>query len=385
MPEGPDGAVGLATPATPATPPTTLKPVIDALPDSVYDNPTWRGMVYFWRDTAMYVALLALLVVVSNVAEVLALEVVMGLVVSGLFVVGHDAAHGALFSSKRRNSTVAHLAMLPGFHVYEGWVLGHNRVHHPYTVRQGYDFVWHPTTPEQYAGLGWWRKLVHRFEWSWAGPGAYYAHQVWWKKMMTGPNPARWVRAIRRDRWIVTAFIGGMLALFTLIGMARGDSVAGVVWLDVRTVLLPFVAFSYLIGTVVHTHHIAPDIRWWKKAEWNKFKAQMEGTTVLRVPKGVNFFLHWIMVHVPHHVDMRIPMYHLEEAADAIEAAFPGTVIDKPLRLGDFVANARACKLYDFDAGRWMTYAEGRRSLADPVGGVASPIAGPQGSTTRDA
>ena len=52
----------------------------------------------------------------------------------------------------------------------------------------------------------------------------------------------------------------------------------------------------------------------------------MEGTTVLRVPKGVNFFLHWIMVHVPHHVDMRVPMYHLEEAATAIEAAFPGTM-----------------------------------------------------------
>ena len=269
-----------------AAPPTSLKPVIDVLPDSVYDNPTWRGMAYFWRDTAMYVALLALLVFVTNVAEVLALEVAMGLVVSGLFVVGHDAAHGALFSSKRRNSTVAHLAMLPSFHVYEGWVLGHNRVHHPYTVRQGYDFVWHPTTPEQFAEFGWWRKLVHRFEWSWAGAGAYYAHQVWWKKMMTGPNPARWVKAIRRDRWIVTAFIAGMLALFTLIGLAQGDSVAGVVWLDVRTVLLPFVAFSYLIGTVVHTHHIAPDIRWWKKAEWNKFKAQMEGTTVLRVPQG---------------------------------------------------------------------------------------------------
>ena len=269
-----------------AAPPTSLKPVIDVLPDSVYDNPTWRGMAYFWRDTAMYVALLAVLVFVTNVAEVLALELAMGLVVSGLFVVGHDAAHGALFSSKRRNSTVAHLAMLPSFHVYEGWVLGHNRVHHPYTVRQGYDFVWHPTTPEQFAGFDWWRKLVHRFEWSWAGAGVYYAHQVWWKKMMTGPNPARWVKAIRRDRWIVTAFIAGMLAIFTLIGLAQGDSVAGVVWLDVRTVLLPFVAFSYLIGTVVHTHHIAPDIRWWKKAEWNKFKAQMEGTTVLRVPRA---------------------------------------------------------------------------------------------------
>ena len=50
---GTDGAVGLAAP------PTTLKPVIDALPESVYDNPTWRGMAYFWRDTAMYAGLLA--------------------------------------------------------------------------------------------------------------------------------------------------------------------------------------------------------------------------------------------------------------------------------------------------------------------------------------
>jgi len=359
LPEDPAGAVGLATP------PTTLKPVIDALPDSVYDNPTWRGMAYFWRDAAMYVALLALLVVVSNVVAVLAIEVAMGFVVSALFIVGHDAAHGALFSSKRRNSVVAHIAMLPGFHVYEGWVLGHNRVHHPYTVRQGYDFVWHPTTPAQYAELGWWRRTLHRFEWSWLGGGTYYAHQVWWKKMMTGPNPSRWVSAIRRDRWIVTAFMAGMLGLFSLVGVVRGDSTAGVVWLDVRTVILPFVAFSYLIGTVVHVQHIAPDIRWWSKEGWNKFRAQMEGTTVLRVPKGVNFFLHWIMVHVPHHVDMRVPMYHLEEAAAAIETAFPGTVIDKPLRFGDYLSNTRACKLYDFDAGRWMTYAEGRRSLVD--------------------
>ena len=50
----------------------------------------------------------------------------------------------------------------------------------------------------------------------------------------------------------------------------------------------------------------------------------------------------------------------LEEAADAIESAFPGSVIDKPLRFPDFVANSRACKLYDFNAGRWLSYAEGR-------------------------
>ncbi len=357
-PEVEPGTVGLIDQ------PTTLKPVIDVLPDSVYDNPTWRGMSYFIRDASMYVALLVILTVVSNIFAVAALEVLMGLVVSGLFVVGHDAAHGALFKSKRMNATIAQIAFLPSFHVYEGWVLGHNRVHHPYTVRQGYDFVWHPTTPEQFAALGWWRKAVHRAEWSWAGSGAYYIHQVWWKKMMVGPNPARWVKAIRKDRWIVTAFIAGMLALFTAIGMASGDSVAGILWLDVRTILLPFLGFAWFIGTMVHVHHIAPDIRWWKKAEWNKFKAQMQGTTVLRAPKGFDFFFHWIMIHVPHHVDMRVPMYHLEEASAAIEAAFPGSVIDKPLRFRDFLINTRACKLYDFDAGCWLTYAEGRKQLA---------------------
>jgi omega-6 fatty acid desaturase (delta-12 desaturase) len=90
----------------------------------------------------------------------------------------------------------------------------------------------------------------------------------------------------------------------------------------------------------------------------------MEGTTVLRVPRGVNFFLHWIMVHVPHHVDMRIPMYRLEEAATAIEEAFPGTVIDKKLRLRDYFSQTRACKLYDFDEGTWLTYRDARRRAA---------------------
>jgi omega-6 fatty acid desaturase (delta-12 desaturase) len=122
-------------------------------------------MAYFLRDVVMYVALLVALVLVSNLFAVAALEVVMALVVSGLFVVGHDAAHGALFKSKRMNSTVAHLSFLPSWHVYEGWILGHNRVHHPYTLRQGYDFVWQPSTPEQFAALGWWRKAVHWAEW----------------------------------------------------------------------------------------------------------------------------------------------------------------------------------------------------------------------------
>jgi omega-6 fatty acid desaturase (delta-12 desaturase) len=90
----------------------------------------------------------------------------------------------------------------------------------------------------------------------------------------------------------------------------------------------------------------------------------MEGTTVNRVPKGFNFFFHWIMIHTPHHVDMRIPMYNLEKAAQAIAKAYPDVVHDTPWRFKDFRQSTRTCKLYDFEQGHWLSYKAARASLA---------------------
>jgi omega-6 fatty acid desaturase (delta-12 desaturase) len=346
----------LTPPETEAPASGSLKPVIDVIPDEAYDNPTWKGLAYLARDLVVYGLVVWGLIVVTNPLGVLALEVVAALAVTGLFVIAHDAAHGALFSSKRLNSFVGHLAMLPSWHVYEGWVLGHNRVHHAYTVRQGYDFVWHPYTPEDYAAMGPLGRLRHRIEWSWAGAGAYYIREVWWKKMIVGTPPARWQKAIRRDRFIVLGFVVAATLALGALGWAQTGTVAGTAWLVVRVLVIPFLTFSFMIGSLVHVHHVQPDIRWWKRREWSKFKGQMEGTTILRAPRGLDFFFHWIMVHIPHHVDMRIPMYNLELAADAIKDAYPETVHDEPLRFRDFIANSRQCKLYDYDEGVWLTY-----------------------------
>ncbi|MDE3030393.1 MAG: fatty acid desaturase [Acidobacteriota bacterium] len=342
----------------------SLKPVIDVIPAAAYENPTWRGMLYFTRDLVIYLGSVVALVVVANPFIDVALDVLAILGVTALFVVAHDTAHGALFNSRRKNSLVGHIAMLPSWHVFEAWVLGHNRVHHAFTVRQGYDFVWHPVSAQEYADLSRAGKLLHRVEWSWWGTGLYYLKEVWWHKMMVFSPPARWARAIRRDRLITLGFVGVMAAALSAIAVARTHSLGGAAWLVLRAEVVPFLGFSAMIGSVVHVHHVAPDIRWWKRNEWSKFKGQMEGTTILRVPRGVNFFFHWIMVHSPHHVDMRIPMYNLELAAEAIERNFPDVVHDAPLRFKDFRHNTKVCKLYDFDAGRWLTYAEARDSLS---------------------
>lgn len=342
----------------------SLKPVIDLIPASAYESPTWKGMTYFLRDLAIYAAAMTLLVFFSNPLIALPVDVLAILAVTGLFVVAHDCAHGALFNTKRMNSVIGHLGMLPSWHVYEAWVLGHNRIHHAFTVRQGYDFVWHPVTAEEYAAKSRYGKLLHRIEWSWQGAGLYYLKEVWWHKMVVFKAPARWHKAIRRDRLVTWSFVFVMAAGLTALGISRTHSVLGTLWLLARAEIIPFVGFSVMIGSVVHVHHVQPDIRWWKRGEWTKFKGQMEGTTVLRVPRGVNFFFHWIMVHSPHHVDMRIPMYNLEKAAMAIEAGYPDVVHDEPLRFADFRRNTNVCKLYDFEEGRWLTYKQARERVA---------------------
>lgn len=341
----------------------SLLPVLRVIPPEAYDNPTWKGLAYFVRDVAMYAAVVAGLVVFSNPLIVLGLWVLSGLTITALFVIAHDCAHQALFKSRRLNDWIGRFSMLPSWHVFNGWKLGHNRVHHQFTVREGYDFVWHPYTPKQFADMSAFGRLRHRFEWSFIGAGAYYLREVWWHKMMVGAPPKRFARGIRLDRAFVWAFLALGTTAMVAGTLASGGSIAGAVWMVARVLLVPFLIFNFFIGSLVHVHHVQPDIRWWKRREWTKFAAQVEGTTILRVNPIIDFFFHKIMVHVPHHVDVRIPMYNLEIAAEAIAKAFPETH-DEPLRFRDFVRNTRQCKLYDFDQGRWYTYAEARAAAA---------------------
>jgi omega-6 fatty acid desaturase (delta-12 desaturase) len=353
--------------------PTTLKPVLDQISPERYENPTWKGLLYVARDLAIYGLLVWGLVLADTWWAVLGLWALSAFVISGLFIIGHDAAHGALFKSKRLNSWVGHIMFLPSWHVYEGWVLGHNRIHHGHTCRQSMDFVWHPVTPEQYAAMPTWKRWRHRIEWSWVGSMPYYLRDVWWNKMIAFDPPEKWAKDIKRDRLIILAFVASAGAALAALGFSAYGSVLGAVWMVLKVLVVPFLAFTFTIGWVVHVHHIDPDIRWWKRREWNKFRGQMEGTTMLYAPGWMDFFLHRIFFHVAHHVDMRIPFYELPAACDEIREAFPDVVVTRKLRLRDFFANTAQCKLYDFEEGRWLTYAEADAYLAArPEGTVAA-------------
>ena len=339
----------------------SLEDVRRAIPSVCYERRMGRGLLLVLADFGLYAALLGVAAVVASVPLQLVASMALGVAVSVLFVLGHDAAHDALLPSDRLNRAVAFAAMVPSLHIREGWVFGHNRVHHGFTVRRDMDFVWHPFTSEQYAAMSAWERRVHRFEWSWAGSGAYYLHRIWWREMIRFAPPERHVAAIRRDRRALEVLVACGTGASLWFGWLQGGSVGAAVWALVRLVVLPFLVFSQIIGATVHVHHVQPDLQWYEGRNWTRSKAQLVGTTVMRPPRVVDALLHHIFIHVPHHVDARIPCYELRRAADAIERAFPGVIVERPLRLRDYVRATRMCKLFDFRDGCWLSYEQARR------------------------
>lgn len=334
----------------------SLKAVRDIIPAEFYKISPFKVSYFLVGDLFLYSLFIYLLAQTDKVMLLIPLWVLSGLSLSGLFIIAHDASHGALLKSKKLSNLIGQLLMLPTFHAYSAWDLGHNRVHHSFTTKEQKDFVWHPYTLEEYRQLNLVQRLIHKLEWSIAGLGLYYMLEVWWKKMVAYRPPPKFARVIARDNRCVLYFALLTLALCILISTYFGYSMLYGFWGWLKLVLVPWTVFNYVIGATVHIHHIQPEIAWHGGPRWTKFKGQMEATTDLLVMRPLNIFFHNIFVHVPHHVDPRIPFYNLPKAAAAIKAHYPKVVKEEKLTFAKVFRATRLCKIYDFDREIWLNY-----------------------------
>jgi omega-6 fatty acid desaturase (delta-12 desaturase) len=335
----------------------SLNDVRAVIPEQCYQRSSSRATWAVVQAIVLYVAPIVALAMTDRWWAVLPLWLLAGLGVAGLFVIGHDASHGALVDSRRANRLIAQVCMGPSAHVEAAWDLGHNRIHHGYTTRQGFDFVWHPMTVEQYQTAGRLARLQHRLEWSWLGSGAYFLRSVWWDKMWRFSAPGKRHDAIVRDKKTLGSALALAFAGAVVLGALTGG-LLGALWVPFKLIVMPFLLFTQIIGWTVYVHHVAPDIRWWTRRDWSQFNGQMESTTIMRFPRLINrLWFHNIFVHVPHHVDARIPFHQLPPAA---AAAYPDTVRSIRFSFGDYLRSTRACKLYDFESASWLPYSAAR-------------------------
>ncbi|TGL63497.1 fatty acid desaturase [Leptospira sarikeiensis] len=338
-------------------PKETLGGVREILSEKSFDNPTYLGISYFLRDLFFFGLIMFLIWNVDSWYFLLPLWTFAGLSIASLFIIGHDSAHGSLFKSEKLSYWIGQIAMLPSLHAYNQWAYGHNRIHHGHTIKLKGDFVWHPITPNQYKKFGLLRKGFHRLAWSAFGAGIYYLVEIWLKGMVLFTAP---MKEALRDKLLMLAFAFGSAGAVFYFG---GNSPLGFnaqlgAWFFLKVWLLPFISWNYFIGVSVYVHHIRPEVPWKEADEWTPFYGQMRGTVNYHVPGFLNFFMHNIFIHSPHHVHMKIPFYKLGVALEEIKVHYGKYVVERESLWKDYFESTSKCKLIDPDTGRWMTYSE---------------------------
>ena len=312
---------------------------------------TPRALWLVLVDLVLYAAGMAATVLAPHWLLQMAAALATGFVIGRLFILGHDACHQSFTPHRRLNRWLGRLLFLPSLTPYSLWEVGHNVVHHGYTNLKGFDFVWEPLTPAQFAALPrrrQWLERVYRSGWA---PGLYYLVEVWWHRMLF-PSARRMPtrrRVFTLDGLLVSAHALLWAGALVWAAGATGQSVA---WLLLVGLVVPFAFWNTMIGFVVYVHHTHEDVVWHgEKQAWSAAQPFVSTTVHLGFAGPWSAAMHHIMEHTAHHVDMGIPLYRLKAAQALLEARLPGRIVVQKFSWRWYRRTARLCKLYDLERG----------------------------------
>lgn len=316
-----------------------------------YRRSTWRTAAAFVFDLALYAVALGAVFAARGAPLVqLGVGVLMGPLVAFWFVWGHDAAHGALFKSARWAEIFGTIAMLPSLQMYRLWCFGHNKVHHGYTSLSAIDWIWRPLTVEEYRARSRVGRAVYRLERHPATCGLHYLVRVWWAGMIRYRPDQR-----RRARGFAVSKVATLV--FVVVMSAVAYRFAGGWFGVVAAVVVPFLSFNYVIALIVYLHHTHPDVPFFvTRSEWTATIGQVACCTIVRTNRVLEFLMHHIFIHVPHHVDTRIPFYRLLRAWSDLPPSITQYVTEYRLRPSTVLGIFRQCKLYDFETRSWRQF-----------------------------
>lgn len=327
----------------------TRQQVVTALAEHRGATPVTTAGV-FLLDLAVYAASWIGLVLSGSWPVKLALALVAAVSTARLFVTGHDACHASAFPKRWANHLVGRIAFLASLTPFSAWELGHNTLHHGFTNLRGKDYVYTPLSKPEFDALPRWRRALERIYRSPAGPGLFYLIEVWWKKLWF-PSPAQtggFRACYFADSLLTLAFAGGQF----WIALRAADPATAAF-----AVTIPFLAWNAIMGFVTYQHHTHPCVVWYaNRTDWEPLRAQVDNTPHVLFPAPVGALLGNIMEHTAHHVDVRIPMFHLPQAQSAIEAMLPGRVTVIRWSWRYYVEVCRCCKLFDYENRRWLDF-----------------------------
>jgi len=318
---------------------------------------TFKGLFWFLRNQLAYWGCLAGTLIAEPIALRLLFGVAAGFSLAGFIVLGHDAAHGALVRGSRLNRLLAEISLLQVFHNFGLWIPDHHGLHHSMT-NGPHKGTYTPFSPGEFARLSKSRQLLERFYRApnVVGVAVHYGVERWWHSLFV-PRSHHPIGA-RRSGWIhagvLAAYAAILVSVVVMLGRADDLTPASAI---ASSVLLPLFVALFMIGLVEFAQHTHPRAPWTKDVSDRAFFERPELASVhLETPAWLGYALMNILDHPVHHLVPKIPCYRLRAAQSDLNRLLGEEAVRAHFGIGWYFDTMKTCKLYDFDAGKWMAF-----------------------------
>jgi len=279
---------------------------------SGYNKP--EGLRSWWQVINSYVPYIILWVVMVKTFHIsyfltLGLALVAAGFMTRIFIIFHDCGHGSFFRSKRLSKIVGIISGMVVLTPFHKWHHDHH-IHHQ-TVgnlsKRGIGDVY-TLTVEEYAAKTKWQKLGYRLYrnpfilFGIAPPLVFIFQHRFTRKGMS-----------LREKMYVHLTTLGLAAAITLIVMAIG-------WKTFLLIQLPILYIATTNGLwLFYVQHQFRHVKWMEASKWEYKTTALEGSSMYKLPRILNWFTGSIGYHHIHHLSPQIPNYNLRRCHEENE------------------------------------------------------------------
>jgi omega-6 fatty acid desaturase (delta-12 desaturase) len=267
------------------------------------------------------------------------LSLVFGCVLTGVFVIGHDAGHRSFSATKELNEAIGHLCCSLTLWPYHVWRLSHDH-HHKWTHHSVNDLAWKPLTVAEFQSLSNGKKIGYYY----SRYFVFFWASILFQFFMTAD--AIKGRFFNRDDLplvhrsiVITAFIaiGYAITTFYLGGWS------GFLYLFV----IPQLVYQFWLSFFTLFHHTTEESTLMSPSTWDPAHAQLGHSIHVKYPKIIDWLTHDISWHVPHHVCISIPHYNLRAAHHSLKYRYPEYVKERVMSVTYVLKIISQCHLID--------------------------------------
>lgn len=280
---------------------------------------------------------------------VILFSIIPGLFLVRIFIFFHDCTHKSFMKNRKSMNILGHIFGILTFTSFYRWQREH--VKHHATVgnidKRGVGDVW-TMTVEEYQQSKWLKRFGYRL---YRNPLVLFIIGPIYVFLISERLPFE--NKTKRD-WLSNSI--------TNIGVI---AIIAIVWLTVGLkyylmIQLPIIFIAASMGVwLFYVQHQYEDVYWESNKDWDINQAALQGSSVYKLPRLLEWFTGYIGYHNIHHLNARVPNYRLKKLYYSNE----NLRSDKEITFFKSLKLMRLC-LYDVKTKKLISYRKYKKTYA---------------------